>query len=317
MQPDGSRKKQRSMNTISVVIPTYNRPRLLNRAIRSVFRQKRPDLSIEVVVIDDCSLERVDLGEFKWDNVVYKKLIRNIGPQEARNEGILLASGDWILMLDDDDEFVEGSIANALDMVEQMSERERYPVFFFATRNGHIPVDFQLIGAREIMDETLRGDFTPVIQRKLFIEHKLRYLDYPQIVGVGCEHLTWLFIASKFYIPAFEYQLVKVNADAPFRLTSYKNFIKNSLKFALQQDITIDFVKQHKLDYIYPNYLNKKYLGAAIYYLVSGKRVLCRERLAVVKSYKSLATILVGMLSYLPVSISKFFFRLYKMRISK
>ncbi|MGC4058325.1 MAG: glycosyltransferase family 2 protein [Chitinophagaceae bacterium] len=305
------------MYNISVVIPTYNRPRLLNRAIRSVLRQKSPQLTIEVVVIDDCSLEKVDLSEFKWDNLVYKRLVRNIGPQEARNEGIALASGDWILMLDDDDEFLDGSVLQALEKAANIPDKERYPVFFFATSNGYVPSDFQMISAREIMDETLHGDFTPVIQRRLFTQQLLRYLDYPEIVGVGCEHLTWLYISSRFQIPAFDFHLVKVNADAPFRLTSYKNFIKNSLKFALQQDITIDFVKQHNLDYIYPDYLNKKYLGSAIYYLVSGKRVLCRERLSVVRGYKRLATFVVGALSHMPIPLSKFFFRMHKMRISK
>lgn len=305
------------MINISVVIPTYNRPVLLNRAIRSVLRQKEDSIDIEIVVIDDCSLEPVNLSEFKWDNIVYKKLIRNSGPQEARNEGIALASNDWILMLDDDDEFLEHTISAAFNSIETVEGKENYPVFFFATSNGSIPNDQQLISAKEIMDETLKGDFTPVIQRKIFVENNLRYLDYPEIVGVGCEQLTWLLISSKFHIPAFNFHIVKVNADAPFRLTSYKNFIKNSLKFALQQDISIDFVKQHKLDYIYPPYLNKKYLGAAIYYLMSGKKIACRDRLTVVSDYRPLATNAVRFLSNFPAGISKFFFRVYKLRFSK
>lgn len=305
------------MINISVVIPTYNRPILLNRAIRSVLRQKENNISIEVVVIDDCSLEKVNLSEFKWDNIVYKRLIRNSGPQEARNEGIFIATGDWIIMLDDDDEFLENTISDAINAILNVENKEHYPVFFFATSNGSIPSDFQLISAREIMDESLKGDFTPVLQRKIFIENNLRYLDYPEIVGVGCEHLTWLLISSKFHIPTFNAHIVKVNADAPFRLTSYKNFIKNSLKFALQQDISIDFVKQYKLEKIYPPYINKKYLGAAIYYLVSGKKFACRERLMVVRDYRPFATGVVRLLTNMPVAVSKFFFRIYKMRFSK
>ena len=57
------------MINISVVIPTYNRPILLNRAIRSVLRQKDNHISIEVVVIDDCSLEKVNLSEFLFKGV--------------------------------------------------------------------------------------------------------------------------------------------------------------------------------------------------------------------------------------------------------
>lgn len=305
------------MMNISVVIPTYNRPVLLNRAIRSVLRQKESNMSLEVVVIDDCSLEKVNLTEFKWDNIVYKRLIRNSGPQEARNEGIFIATGDWIIMLDDDDEFIENTLSQALASIESVESKHQYPVFFFATSNGSIPSDFQMISSKEIMDETLKGDFTPIIQRKVFLDNHLRYLDYPEIVGVGCEHLTWLLISSKFHIPSFNHHIVKVNADAPFRLTSYKNFIKNSLKFALQQDISIDFVKQHRLEKIFPPYLNKKYLGAAIYYLVSGKRYACRERLIVIKDYRPFAVSVVKFLTNMPVFMSKFFFRIYKMRFSK
>lgn len=305
------------MIKLSVVIPTYNRPILLNRAIRSVLRHATDGISIEIVVIDDCSLEQVNLSEFKWDNIVYKRLIRNSGPQEARNEGIYLASGDWIIMLDDDDEFVEHTILDAFNSIATVECSENYPVFFFATSNGSIPQDYLLVGAKEIMDETLKGDFTPIIQRKIFLTHSLRYLDYPEIVGVGCEHLTWLLISSKFYIPSFNFLIVKVNEDAPFRLTSYKNFIKNSLKFALQQDISIDFIKQYRLEHVYPPYINKKYLGAAIYYLVSGKKHACRERLNVVQNYRPFATNVVRYLSHLPRGISKFFFRIYKIRFSK
>lgn len=305
------------MINISVVIPTYNRPQLLKRAIRSVLRQNKSPLAIEVVVIDDCSVEPVELGEFTGKDIRYKRLERNGGPQNARNEGILIAKGDWVIMLDDDDEFLEDTLFNAFNAITDLKNKELYPVFFFATTNGRIPTAFQLIGARDIMNETLKGDFTPIIQRKIFLEHKLKYLDYPEIVGVGCEQLTWLYISSLVQIPTFGFSIVKVNADAPLRLTSYGNFIRNSLKFALQQDITIDFLKEHKLDKIYPPFLSKKYLGAAIYYLVSGKKSRTRERLAVVKNYRPIATSMVRVLSYLPVGLSELIFRVYKIQFSK
>jgi glycosyltransferase involved in cell wall biosynthesis len=302
---------------ISVVIPTYNRPQLLKRAIRSVLRQDKSPLVFEVVVVDDCSVEQVDLAEFDTNRIVYKRLSRNSGPQQARNEGIAMASGDWVIMLDDDDEFIDDTIVHAFSAITDLKNKELYPVFFFATTNGRIPTAFQLIGAKDIMTQTLKGDFTPVIQRKIFLEHQLRYLDYPEIVGVGCEQLTWLYISSLFQIPTFSFSIIKVNADAPLRLTSYGNFIRNSFKFALQQDITIDFIKEHKLDKIHPPFLGKKYLGAAIYYLVSGKKSRTRERLSAMEGYRPVATFAIRMLSYLPVSISKLLFKVYKIRFSK
>lgn len=305
------------MINISVVIPTYNRPQLLKRAIKSVVQQNNNHLSIELIIIDDCSTEHILLEEYKGDRIIYKRLSQNVGPQVARNEGIAMATGDWVLMLDDDDEFMPNAIMNAINAILKLDNKELYPVFFFATTIGKIPSDYLLINPKQIMDETLQGDFTPVIQRKKFLENNLRYLDYPEIVGVGCEQLTWFLISSVFKIPAFSLQIVKVNADAPFRLTSYQNFINNSHKFALQQDITVQFLQQYQLDTLYPPIIAKKKLGAAIYYLVSGEKELCKERLASVKNYRPFATLVVSFLTYLPNSVSKFLFRVYKIRFSK
>jgi glycosyltransferase involved in cell wall biosynthesis len=305
------------MINISVVIPTYNRPELLKRAIKSVVQQKNNQLSIEVIVVDDCSTQSIRLDEFDGERIIYKRLLQNGGPQIARNEGIALATGDWVLMLDDDDEFIQNAITNAINIILKFDNKEAFPVFFFATTIGKIPDDYLLITPKQIMDETLRGDFTPIIQREKFIENNLRYLDYPEIVGVGCEQLTWFLISSLFQIPTFSLQIVKVNADAPFRLTSYQNFIYNSHKFALQQDITVQFLQQHKLDTIYPPIIAKKKLGAAIYYLVSGEKEMCKERLFSVKNYRPFATSVIAFLTYLPNSISKFLFRVYKIRFSK
>lgn len=305
------------MLKVSVVIPTYNRPVLLRRAIRSVLNNADAAISFEIIVIDDCSLEQPDLSGFSPYNIIYKKLSRNSGPQQARNEGIALATGDWVIMLDDDDEFLKQTVAAAFVCIHKLPGKAKYPVFFFATSNGSIPQEYRLIGAKEIMNGTLKGDFTPVIRRKLFIRHRLQYLDYPEILGVGCEHLTWLQISSRFSIPAFRLPLVKVNTDAPFRLSSYRNFMKNSLKFALQQDISIEFVKQYKIDKLHAAYVSKKYLGAAIYYLVSGKKRTSIERLRVVRKERPLVGGIINILLSLPVTMSRIFLRLYKMGFNR
>jgi len=305
------------MTHLSVVIPTYNRPELLKRSIRSVLQQTETiDVPVEIVVVDDGSSTPPDRDAFLGHDIRYLDLDRNSGPQVARNKGLGIAKGDWVLMLDDDDELIDGTLASVLRKIERIKDYKDYPVYFFATTKGHISGEFAFIHTIDILKGKLKGDFTPVIQRSVFLEKGYHYHDYPELLGVGCESLTWLDISRSFPIPTFNHTLVKVNEDAPLRLSSYENFIRNSNKFALQQDITIRFLQEYSLDQMCPAFLDKKRLGAATYYLISGKRDVCRERLKSVRSL-TLEKVLVRILSYFPVSWAKFLFRRYKLRFSK
>ena len=87
---------------ISVIIPTYNRYELVNRAIDSVINQTYKD--IEIIVVDDCS-DDPRYEELKNNkNIKYIRLEKRSGlPACGRNTGIKNSSGDWVAFLDDDD----------------------------------------------------------------------------------------------------------------------------------------------------------------------------------------------------------------------
>jgi glycosyltransferase involved in cell wall biosynthesis len=94
--------------TLSVVIPTHNRPAGLQRALRSVYRQTSPPK--EVIVVDDCSSRTVTHEIFAdCPSSITPILLRNPQPSgapAARNLGIRTAGADYVALLDDDDEFV-------------------------------------------------------------------------------------------------------------------------------------------------------------------------------------------------------------------
>ena len=94
----------------TVVIPTYNRPAKLERAVRSVLCQTFSDF--EVVVVDDASDERVVLSGLPA-KVKLIRSERNAGPGTARNLGIEIAAGEYVAFLDDDDEYLEKFLENA------------------------------------------------------------------------------------------------------------------------------------------------------------------------------------------------------------
>ena len=94
---------------VSVVIPTYARPVLLQRAIDSALAQTYNN--VEVIVVDDnnpgtvgrSETEKVLRGYFNDKRVLYIRHDKNMNGAAARNTGIKASSGALISFLDDDD----------------------------------------------------------------------------------------------------------------------------------------------------------------------------------------------------------------------
>lgn len=91
----------------SITVTHYNNPDLLARMLRSI--PERED--IQVIVIDDASSEQ-NIKKMKClshKNLVIKFLSANMGGGYARNEGLKLAEGKWLIGVDCDDCFAEGA----------------------------------------------------------------------------------------------------------------------------------------------------------------------------------------------------------------
>ena len=93
------------MPKVSVVICSYNRAKLLPRALDSVLLQDFKDL--EIIIIDDDSedntKEVVDSYIQKDGRIKYYKNYDNLGISKSRNKGVDIAEGEYIAMLDSDD----------------------------------------------------------------------------------------------------------------------------------------------------------------------------------------------------------------------
>jgi glycosyltransferase involved in cell wall biosynthesis len=94
------------MPKVSAIIPTRNRPQVLERAIRSVLAQSFQDFEIIVVIDGPDETTKPAVLEAMDPRISTLSLPANVGLAEARNEGIRRASGKWIALLDDDDEWL-------------------------------------------------------------------------------------------------------------------------------------------------------------------------------------------------------------------
>jgi GT2 family glycosyltransferase len=93
------------VNSVTVIVPHYNRPDLVRRALLSIQNQTvRP---AEVLLVDDCSTpeNREKLKDLS-DLATIVGPSKNLGLAGARNFGAQRAKGEWLVFLDDDDCFL-------------------------------------------------------------------------------------------------------------------------------------------------------------------------------------------------------------------
>ncbi|TKX44654.1 glycosyltransferase family 2 protein [Halorubrum sp. ARQ200] len=103
---------------VSIVVPSYSRPNMLEEAIRSILSQTYEDF--EVIVVDDGSpkpLKNV-IDKISDKRVRYYRLDKNKGANVARNAGIDKATGNYIAFLDDDDRWEQSKLEEQVTVLD-------------------------------------------------------------------------------------------------------------------------------------------------------------------------------------------------------
>ena len=208
---------------VSIVTPLFNSEKFISSTIQSVLAQTCRDW--ELIIIDDCSTDG-GLAIAKTyakddDRIIIKSLSKNSGSAAARNEGIRIASGKYLVFLDSDDlldpDFLEKQIA--------FIESKKCAVVTAGYRRKTDTTSSDFIPRKEITFRTLlKGNEISCLSSMidLSITGK-QYFDSSLIKSE--DYLFWLMLIKK-NSPAFSNQEVL----ATYRLhANSKNRDKKSL----------------------------------------------------------------------------------------
>lgn len=99
-----------SFPLVTIVIPTYNRKELLQKAIASVLSQTYTNR--ELFIVDDGSLDdtKTLVSLIKDVRIYLIGLDHNGNIAHLRNSGAAAGSGEWIAFLDSDDEWISNKL---------------------------------------------------------------------------------------------------------------------------------------------------------------------------------------------------------------
>jgi hypothetical protein len=160
---------------VSIVVPVFNRREQVISAVDSALAQTFGDL--EIIVVDDGSTDRTpDTLATLRPQAKLLRLPENRGPSPARNVGTAIARGEFVMLLDSDDELLPEAIARHVGVLDRhpqavMSYSRLRQNTAFATILPDEPPPTDL-GARivQIMDGQFAGLFSSCLIRRVALE---------------------------------------------------------------------------------------------------------------------------------------------------
>lgn len=225
------------MIDISIVTPTFNRAHLLSRVWKSLLLQ---DANFEWIIVNDGSTDNTNeiVDSFDSKKIKLVALTKNSGVNFARNSGVDIAEGRYIIFLDSDDELYPDSLSymiKAIDSADLSIGVVGFSCVYAETgaclskiTNG------QILGEREIVceDGLDGGDKILIYRRDVFDRFRL-----PADLR-GCEHV-FVYELSK----QWKYLMLDKPGSIIHRqednLSSANGLIKRSLDIAKSHELII------------------------------------------------------------------------------
>lgn len=215
----------------SIIVPVYKVEKYLERCVRSILSQQYKDF--EIILVNDGSPDRCGeicdqlKTEDKRIKVVHKK---NGGLSSARNAGIEIAVGEYLMFVDSDDYWDDDS-----GLQQIFREIQNYPVDYM--RMCALNEDFQS-GKRTIVgrgynrsifmsedinytiNEIFRSGYQPgsawsaIVKREFVLKNQLFFIE-----GIKSEDIDWimnviLHVKSIYYTDVCFYVYVKGRTDS-------------------------------------------------------------------------------------------------------
>lgn len=263
---------------VSVIIPTYNRAHLIDKAIKSVLNQTFQDF--EVIVVDDASTDNTEemaksFADFKVYYICHQ---HNRGASAARNSGIEASRGEYIAFLDSDDEWLPEKLNKQMKIFE--SESSEVGVVYTGVYYGdekdkkvkkvHMPRKEGYIYEDLLKRETEIYISTVLLKKECFTKVGL----FDESLFIGEDYDMWLRIAKYYKFRAIKELLVvglihdsQITANSEVMIEGVKKFqqkYSKELRKRPYSNSTLYFYLGNKFSHLGKTREGRKYFVKAI-----------------------------------------------------
>lgn len=165
------------MPRVSVVVPVYNVEHYIKKCLDSLVNQTLKD--IEIVIVNDGSTDKskeiVEEYLKKYDNIIYLEK-ENGGLSDARNYGLLYATGDYIAFLDSDD-YIELNTYELMynKAIEESSDLVECDFLWEYPNKKVVDKGFTYYGRKEMIVYARVVAWNKLIRRKIIEDNNMRF----------------------------------------------------------------------------------------------------------------------------------------------
>lgn len=185
----------------SVIIPVYNSEKTIKRCIESIASQKRTD--VEIIIINDGSTDESEslckAMQTKYNNIIYMNK-ENGGVSSARNLGLSVAKGKYVMFVDSDD-YVDSECFDVINNYTK-SDADYYQFGFSIVAKGlvketrvwsecHVNAisEKEIFIGESVVTRSINSCWAKLYKRKIIEENDLRFCEELSIA----EDLTFVF----------------------------------------------------------------------------------------------------------------------------
>ena len=260
-----NRMTNKELISVSIIIPIYNSSQYIGACIDSIFSQECEEADLECILVDDCtpddSMEVVQNKLKDYKGGIHFKTIhlnKNCGHCVARNTGIRISTGDYILFVDSDDilqpgtisYFIEGIKNNGRDSVDvvmgnSFDNFKKTEIMQFNTDIPSLIENSDESALRKLLSkDILHTSWNKLVKRSFFTEQELYFQE-----GIINEDQLWSYllfrqIRNVLIMPNITYiynknnpsNITNISAKSPkhlieSRIVIYNTVLDNPPKF--------------------------------------------------------------------------------------
>lgn len=217
---------------VSIIVPSFNREKLIGRAIKSLMNQTFKNF--EILIIDDASNDKTEntvksiIKKFPKYDIKYIKHKKNKGEAGSRNTGIQKAKGELIAFLDSDDEWLRNKLMTQVNFLKKNTE----------------------------VDGVVSEYFQVYDNKKIHVKFKENFLKIDSLISKGCGYGigSCLLIKKNVLNDFFDEQLkLFVDMDWLLRILNYCTISTQNVPLTYYYQSPIregDFVKFHAKKFV-------------------------------------------------------------------
>jgi len=228
---------------VSIIIPVYNREKMICEAVDSVLRQTYSHW--ELIIADDGSVDNTlkILDRYKNFPQIRVLTLKHIGfPGEVRNRAVEVANGRWLAFLDSDDIWIEEKLEKQINYLENHLNFRFIHTLERWERNGKIISQAHRKHEKEgdlfktSLGKCEIGPSTVIMERDLFVQFR----GFRSDLEICEDYEFWLRLTAEIPVAYIDEELVIKRGGHKNQLSTKYGFIEifkiSALKFLVDME---------------------------------------------------------------------------------